>query len=279
MTANLKLIPFNLLDLATPSVTSEHADYPKEYLSISLPSFKLRSTSAAVQVWEWDLGADYWVDSYCSVNHNFSPTCEIQLEVSTDAGYSSLVVDETFWGALPLYGLGSGYLGLSGLGGFDDALHHQTLRPYFFSGGAGRYVRVTVTDTSNPAGFVEAGRIIVGSAWSPAKNHNWGIGKYVNPGTRQLERTPGAGGRTSAGEPYMVIRVGFSWLDEVEDFALQRILLAYGDNGGVVLVPYPDAGSIRQTSYAVYGVLHNWTQSTRNRLQRYVAGFDVEEIK
>lgn len=279
MSANLKLIPFNLLDLATPTVTSEHAEYPKENLAINQPSLKLRSTSAGVQVWEWDLGDVYYMDSFCAVNHNFSPTGEIHLEASEDAGYSSLSVDETFDAALPLYGLGDGYLGLSGLGGFDDALHHQTLRPYFFTGGAGRYVRGTITDTSNPDGFVEAGRFIVSSAWTPVRNHAWGIGKYVNPGTRQLVRTPAGGGLTTPGEPYMVIRVGFGHLDEVEDFALQRILQAYGSNGGVVLVPYPEAETVRQTSYAVYGVLNNWSPSTRNRLHRYVTGFDVEEIK
>lgn len=279
MSANLKLIPFNLLDSVTVTVTSAHADYPVAELAYSLPSFTWRSTSAAVQVCTADLGEDRWIDAFCAVNHNFSPAGEIHLEVATDAGYSNLVVDETFAASLPLYGLGDGYLGLSGLGGYDDALFHQTLRPYFFEGGAGRYVRITITDTGNPDGYVEAGRLIVGAAWSPQKNHDWGIGKFVNPGTRLLERTPAGGGLGAPGEPYTTVRVAFSWLQESEDFALQRILLAYGEIGGVVLVPYPEAETIRQTSFAVYGVLRRWSTATRNRLHRYVAGFDVEEIK
>jgi hypothetical protein len=279
MTANLKLVPFNLLDPVTLTITSEESGYEKERLAISQPSIGWRSTSAADQVITADLGEDRWIDSFCAVAHNFSGACDITLEVATDTGYSNLVVDETFDGALPLYGLGSGYLGLSGLGGYDDALYHQTLRPYFFTGGAGRYVRITISDNANADGYVEAGRLIVGAAWSPNVNHEWGIAKYVNPGARQFVRTPAAGGRSMPGEPFKVIRVSFSWLDEDEDFALQRILEAFGGHGGAVLVPYPDAATVRQTSYAVYGVLNNWSPSTRLRTGNYSAGFDVEEIK
>ena len=279
MTANLRLVPFNLLDPVTLTITSEESGYGKERLAFAGPSLTWRSTSAVAQTITADLGDDYLVDSFCAVNHNFSPTGEIQLEVATDAGYSNLVVNETFDAALPLYGLGDGWLGQGGLGGFGDALYHQTLRPYFFTGGVGRYVRITITDTSNADGYVEAGRIIVASSWQPTVNHNWGIGKYIDPGTRETKRTPAASARTAPGEPFKVIRVGFTWLEEDEEFALERILLAYGNKVGTLLVPYPEAATIRQTSFAVYGVLRNWTQSIRQQTRKYGIGFDVEESK
>jgi len=278
MTANLRLIPNSHLDPVTLTVTSEETDYPKEYLQNSQPAWKWRSTDASVQQIEWDNGELKAADAYAHVEANFSPESDVRLELSANADYSDPVLDITFDGKLPFYGLGEGPLGLDGLGGFSDENEVQNLRTIWFDLVSYRYGRVTITDTANADGYVEVGKIMVGQSWSPATNHNWGAAhRRVKEST--ISRTRGGGARSSPATSYRVVSVGFSWLDDVEDAELDDILARYGLQSGVLLSCYPEEGGARERTYSVYGLLSGWTESRRLQTQRYEIGFDCEELK
>lgn len=279
MTENLRLIPNSHLDGVTLTVTSEATpDYPKTYLQNSQPSWKWRSTSAAVQVITWDCGELVAADAFAIIEANLTGDSQIQIELATDSGYTSLELDVTIDGALPLHGLGEGPLGLDGLGGFSDEAEIQNLRTYFFDGIIYRYGRITITDTGNPDGYIQAGKIMVGKSWQPTINHDWGASRRrVKDST--ITRTRGGGARSSPATSYRVISVGFSWLDEVDDSELDDIIARYGSRTGVLLSCYPEEGGSRERKFSVYGLLSGWSESRRNRTQYYSIGIEVEELK
>ena len=275
---NLRLIPNSHLDPVAITVTSEATDYPATYLQNSQPSWKWRSTSAAVQQITWDAGELQSADAFALIESNLTGDSTIRIELATDAGYSSLALDVTIPGKLPLYGLGEGPLGLDGLEGFSDDTEVQDILTYFFDAVTYRYGRITITDTGNPDGYVEIGKLMLGRSWQPTVNHDWGA-THRRVKNSRVSRTRGGGARSSPAISYRVIAVSFSWLDEADDAELDDLIARYGSRSGVLLSAYPDQGGSREQKFSVYGLLSGWSESTRQQTDHYAQGIEVEELK
>lgn len=277
---NLRLLPGNHLDDVSLTVTSEESEYPKEYLQVSRPSWRWRSTSAAEQEITWDNGEELGADMFAIVNSNLTADSELHLELATDAGYSTLVLDETFDGQLPYYGLGEGPLGLIALGGYTYPNRYIPILYHIFAAGtvAYRYGRLTITDAGNADGYVEAGRIIVSHSWQPTINHNWNATHDIEKDS-QIEFTPAGGAMADPAIGRKVVEVSFSWLDNTEDDELAQIIEAYGRNGNVLLTCYPGEGAALERNFTVYGPLIAWGRSQRLQTRTQGRSIKVSETK
>jgi hypothetical protein len=137
---NLRLLYKNLWrDATLVAVSSENGQYPAEDSQDDDPSAVFRSAAcgSAVTI-DMDLGAAYEYDFVALLNHNLQNGGTYQVKGADNSGISTNVVTDT----LPFNG--------------------NNLRVFLGAARTKRYVRITLTDTTNPSGYVQIGTVIVG---------------------------------------------------------------------------------------------------------------------
>lgn len=113
-----------------------------------------------------------------------------------------------------------------------------------------RYIRVEITDTSNPDGFIELGRIFVGPSWSPVT----GIAAGFQIGHEDVTTVEESVGRTEYFDRRPLVRTMRFSLDFLQTseifgpvFDFERQL---GISGEAFIVPLPDQpDKITQTAF------------------------------
>lgn len=143
---------------------------------------------------------------------------------------------------------------------------------------AGRFIRVEVDDETNPDGYVEFGRMFVGSAWQPIYNASWGasIGWETDTGMQ----------RAMSGAPYFdrkegrrVTRFTLGYLSR--DEALGRVFEIQrkaGIDGEILLVwDKDDAINLLRQSYL--GRLRQLGAIERIFVGNHSNAFEIEELK
>jgi hypothetical protein len=121
------------------SESSNHPQFPSENTQDDDKSLHWRSTTAAAQVISIDLGTAYEYNFACLLNHNIQAIATvIQIEGATNSTFTE--------------------------GGVTDDLTYYGNNLFMFLGTSRtkRYVRINVTDTTNPSGYIKIGTIIIG---------------------------------------------------------------------------------------------------------------------
>lgn len=142
---------------------------------------------------------------------------------------------------------------------------------------AGRYIRVEVDDETNPDGYVEFGRMFVGSAWQPLNNATWGasIGWETDTGMQ----------RAMSGAPYFDRKEGrrvtrFTLAPLSRDEALGRVFEIQrkaGIDGEILLVwDKDDAINLLRQSYL--GRLRQLGPIERVFVDNHSNSFEIEEF-
>lgn len=103
-----------------------------------------------------------------------------------------------------------------------------------------RYWRLLLNDTTNPDGYVQAGRLILAQAWQPSVNHDWGakLGYDTDTGTETA----------LGGTRYFDVRPArrsfscqLSWLDSDEAYGrILEMMRALGIHGELFVLTEPD---------------------------------------
>src|SRR5574340_804533 len=146
---------------------SWEASLPLANLKDKLKSKLARSTDATIgsTTFNLDLGTARTSRLVAILNHNGTINGTVRVRFYSDAGYTTLVHDS----------------GTESLIGDPDILPEVLLnwRPDWWkvlsSSVAARYVKVDITDTSNPDGYFELGRFCVMGSWTPGTvNISWG---------------------------------------------------------------------------------------------------------
>lgn len=119
------------------------------------------------QEFVFDYGEPRPVSFWLLANHNLSFTATIRRILSSDAGFSNIVFDQTYNAVEPLYGLGEGPLGLFGLGGFSEEGLIIPLITHSHDIVVAQYEKVIISDSTNIAQYIQAGRYVSGDYWSP----------------------------------------------------------------------------------------------------------------
>ena len=167
---------------ATLSGGSWSAGLPLANLKDRLTTKVARSSNAlaASTQFDLDLGAQRNLRLFALLGSNLSAAATVRWRLYTDSGYAQLVHDT---GALPVSWA---------------ALDAETLsgwRPDFWhvlpSTLTARYLRVSIVDTANPAGYIEVGRALVMPAWQPAVNIAYGNPLHYDHSATVIERALG----------------------------------------------------------------------------------------
>ena len=165
------------------------------------------------------------ISDFVIVNHNWTTSAKVRFVVTSDendANPSARTLDTgelTVWvptvvpGALPW--------GVWPWGGIDPTAYPSGTEFFHRSNqvGVGRYVWVYINDPTNPAGYLQLGRFMAGTAWSPSHNFSFGDNiRWIDPGTAR--RTRGGKRLFTARPRYRQMEVSFDYLTKEEAYGL-----------------------------------------------------------
>lgn len=114
-----------------------------------------------------------------------------------------------------------------------------------------RYWTVEIFDEGNPAGFIDVGRLVIGSVWQPADNYAYDGNEFgLDPLTDMEEGRSGVrffNPRNSR----RTFSFGFPYLPEDETFdQIYRLATRSGAHNHVVVIPRPnDLGSYQREAF------------------------------
>lgn len=117
-------------------------------------------------------------------------------------------------------------------------------KPHFIlwhpDGLTARWIRIEITDTTNPAGYILAGRIYASYAHQFARNYNYGAQPGYDDDT-QITETDGGISIETEGVNRRVIDVTLNLSGEGERYVVDEILRRRGASKDVLLITDPDA--------------------------------------
>ena len=250
--------------LTTPGAVA--ASLPLANLQDMQPSKVCRFTNLTGMAVVCDLGAAAAINLIALVAHNGSAAATWRIRAAaTEAvltaapGYDSTAV--SMW---PASGQPSGWAVL------PSTLFLATAQSF-------RWWRIDITDAANPAGYWQAGRLVLAAAWQPSRNlqFGWGLG-HIDPS----EVSAAAGGQLLVEErtKRRVVSFTLSFMDEdemmVNAFEIER---ARGAARDVVVIRDPDATSHlhRQT---VHGLMTGGQPIVNDAVNVFRKPYRLEEL-
>jgi len=154
----------------TITVSSVAATYPASLLKDSLRKRRWRATGFTNEHIIFLLPADETVCCFAITGHNLSETAQIDVARSQDGntyvGLATITITPQ-----ASVGYDEGFYGFGGYGGVtpSEVLPGSTQYVFFSAVDSSDwpYWKVTIMDPSNADGFIEVGRVYLGSHWEP----------------------------------------------------------------------------------------------------------------
>ncbi len=246
-----KLLGKSWLDDKTLSVTSEAGSYAATNLQNVQPGRLWRSTDLTDQVITCDLGQVREVTGFALYAHNLTVNSQITFELATDATFATILYTTTFPGVSPVYGWGSQPLGLYGLGGYSDDGVVQTFSTHWTETiQVGAAVRVTLSDTTNADGYIEAGRLKVGHAVDVpiAPGYSMGFADQT-----ELTRTRGGALRSDNRPSYRWASIDTTLMDVGEETRLMTMYERVGKRSDILWAAFPGENTTRERRNTILG--------------------------
>lgn len=148
----------------------------------------------------------------------------------------------------------------------------------FFTGYSARYLFVYIVDTGNPAGFIQAGRFLAGSAWQPEINYLPGAGlRVVDPSVKR--RTRGGNLAVTKAKKFRTIKMSFPRLSKSEGMgtAFELSRQAGKSREMFVMMDPQEAGNFRFRR-SLYGTLIDTEDLPEEFGDSFTWGINIEEI-
>lgn len=141
-----------------------------------------------------------------------------------------------------------------------------------------RKLEISITDVDNPAGYIEAARLVIGDYWSPVANPDYGAS--VKPeDTSTLYRTEGGTQMTGPGTRYNQVALQLSMLQPQDRATLWRILRGNGKKEPVFFSLYPESPDPElEQAHQIYGRIAEMPQVSAASFGIFSAPLQIEEL-
>lgn len=168
---------------------------------------------------------------FAMVNHNLSGLAQYRIRAYSDAAYTNLVADTGVTDVWPVV-YPSGILEWEADNFWDGRYldedkvgYNLTLIALLPTAAFAQYYRFEFFDASNPAGYVQIGRVFLASEWQPVVNMDMGASLTYESKT-VVDEAIGGAEYFDRRTPFRVARFTLSWMSEDEGytraFDLQR---------------------------------------------------------
>lgn len=211
-----------------------------------------RSTSAADQVLRLTWPTAKVLSALAILRHNLSASAQWRIQVFSDAAWSTQVLDT---GTVPAYAvktLGELSWGVDPLGAsvFTDWAYAFSVA--WFAPVTGQSVQVTLSDPTNPAGYLQASRLFAGNYFEPVLNADYELSIGWREATVQT-RTEGGTLRSDPQEPYRALDIPLPMLSAAqgENVKLLEISRRAGLRKDFFISVYPGVGGALERDYTM----------------------------
>lgn len=284
--ANVFLAWQNRIDSATLSGGSWNANLPLNNLKNQVLQKVARSsnaTTASTQM-QIDLGSARAIGVVALMAHTISNLGQIRIRGYEVAGYSTVVYDSGWLDVWPSDTLAMGQRNWEDNNFWTGQLSQEVLvglqSPFIHILTAEQYLRywtIEISDTTNAAGYVDIGRVMLAQGWRPGTNYSYGaqVSYFDNsPNVTALSGTAYFDERPRG----RMFRFGLNSMSSTEayNYALEMQRLA-GVVNEVLLVPdSDDAGLIPLRAFS--GRLTSLSGIGVPDPSRFAAEFELKEI-
>ena len=274
---NLRIIYDNAADRAALTASSQAGALGPANLQRERKSAVLRSVGTALTIvatWPTPEIIGGVALPFC----NLTPTATIRVRGYVEPGdaapdFDTGAVPACEYAALGMWDWGALQLGVNA-----------------FSYGGGTYARcwlqmrsvkelvIDLADPDNPAGYIEAARLVTGPYWSPEQNASYGAG--VTSVDTSTQYRNGAGAQTvGRGALYRKLSLALDHMTPLDRAELWRIVRGNGLSRPLLISLYPesDDGELEQ-AHQVYGRIASNSAITTPYYQAYATNIEIEEL-
>ncbi len=254
----------NKFDKATISASSEVEGLPVSNLKDQLRKKVWRATGCASEYVDVDFGegGDY-CNTLALVQHNLSISAQVRLCVSDIEPGGNELLDVTWEAYETVFGAGEGGAGEEGSGGYiiNDQERKELLAGMIFckefTQTAGRYWRIYFLDENNTDGYVEAGRIWLGTYFEPQFNFQYGWQFGIVDRSRVTESIGGQKWVDKKDRRY-TLYLPFRYIQDTDKWwGFVDMLRRYGVRKDILVVLIPDGTPSQKLFTTLYGRFRN----------------------
>lgn len=277
--ANVRIITPNDADAATLTASpAAVATLPVTNLQDPTRARLWRSISAVPQTIFGDWADAYSVSGFALVRHNLTPNATLRLKIYDGPGQTGMMLYDSGNTAIgTAIGWGELVWGRDAWGGSNIfsgwAYAFTTL---WFSADYARSFSLTITDTANPDGYLQASRLFLGQYFEPLMNFDYGVSLGWEESSKQ-QRTDGGTLRTDAFDPYRRITFSLSNLGDGERAQLMEIARKVGMRDDLFLSCFPGQGGAKERDYAGQMKAVQVARLSHPRLDRFKTELIFEE--
>lgn len=284
--ANFLLAYGNQADDATLTAGSWNASYPLDNLKDYRVAKKARTADAlaASTKLRFALASSAYIGAVSLIATNASTAATYQVKLFSDSGFTTTVYDS---GSVTLYPAGTipesqipagaPNSGTAKPTAEEIARFQRNINHILSTAMYAQYGEIAITDTTNSAGYIEAGRLFVGSVFRPAENPDHGKASIrVTPRTEIV--------RARDGTPYfnvqkadLCVPFALDWLTKDEAMKVLDIMVQQ-DLHGECLVIWDDDDDEYAFRRQVFGHLKQLDPIEHPQYSIYSTAFQVEGI-
>ena len=250
---NMRLIYDNVASSATLTTSSTAGLLVASNMLTDVKSAVHRSTGTSVS-YTLTWAANQVVGGVALPATNLTSTATIRVQLYSDTAGTTQIADSGTVSACP-----SAQLGLFGWGSNINA-------NAFAHGGASktavwfstqlntvRRCVITLTDTSNPAGYIDCARLVLGPYWEAPYNPKYGAAAGTQDLTK-VDRSEGGDQLTVRGPQYQTMSLDLALLPEAKRAELAKIIRSVGSHTNVFLSLLPgSAAATAEQDHMIYG--------------------------
>ncbi|MCC7597744.1 hypothetical protein IGS61_09620 [Janthinobacterium sp. FW305-129] len=174
------------------------------------------------------------------------------------------------------------------LGAWDWGLEPLGVNAFSYGGGAyGRIwfapawvekLEIDIDDALNPAGYIEASRLVAGMYWSPESNADYGASVTADDASQHY-RNEGGDLLTNVGPRSRKLALSLTAMSPPDRSKLMAILRGNGKSRPVFISLFPESDDpLLEQDHQVYGKLPEAIAVTTPQFERYSTSITVEEI-
>jgi hypothetical protein len=141
-----------------------------------------------------------------------------------------------------------------------------------------RKLLIDIVDTNNASAYVEAGRLVAGTYWSPDRNPSYGAQPSVT-GTSKHERNDSGDLMTARGAKYRKMTLPMNDMTPADRAKLWNILRSNGMSKPMLVSLFPEsADPDLEQAHQLYGKLSQISAITVSNYSGYSSTLALEEV-
>lgn len=232
----MRILAPDLALTATLSCATANSLYPAANLITQLRDDTLRTTGVSAQVIRATWAANQSVSAVALCRHNLTSAATWRVQLYSDAAWTTQVADS---GTVTAF--------ISTDPGPFDTVNDATFKVLknsvaWFSATTVRSVQITLTDAANPAGYLEASRVMIGAYTDPGQNPDWGYTITWDDPTRQSRTLGRSLLSQNNGDRTRAFNFPFTLLDITPRNYLIDLMRVYGMEKDFFISMWPTEG-------------------------------------